>query len=186
MWSLKAWGQGSGAPAYRQVVQPRWHKRSQKHSCLRPHFPRSARSSSSSSFYSLRAVLGGELLRDGHPRQLLRADRTAYVCIGNFRNSIANVFNSSTSIHFFYICSITKPKNLHVPDERFRVRRLKGFGNHVGRCLKTDPRKFLTPEGVELDALGGAERSELSGGRAYEENVELWEAPHWHRPRRGR
>ena len=27
--------------------------------------------------------------------------------------------------------------------------------------------------GVELDALGGAERSELSRGRAYEENLEL-------------
>ena len=32
-------------------------------------------------------------------------------------------------------------------------------------------------EGVELDALGGAERFELSGGRVDEENVELWERP---------
>ena len=34
--------------------------------------------------------------------------------------------------------------------------------------------------GVELDAFGGAERSELSRGRAYEENVELWERPLGH------
>ena len=34
--------------------------------------------------------------------------------------------------------------------------------------------------GVEPDALGGAERSELSRGRAYEENVELWERPLGH------
>ena len=30
---------------------------------------------------------------------------------------------------------------------------------------------------VEPDALGGAERSELSRGRANEENLELWEGP---------